>query len=99
MKRLEKLNKTLVKKYKSLVYTKNLDIKVLKKKIDLLQEDSIALNPDKKMTIQEIIDEFKISRKTIDRMRKDKGLNPPVESDKKGVVWIVRKEFEKLFYD
>jgi len=89
----------LVKKYKSLVYTKNLDIKILNSKIRLLQKDEKALNPDKKMTVQEIMDEFKISRKTIDRMRKDKGLNPPIESCKKGVVWIVRKDFEKLFYD
>lgn len=51
------------------------------------------------MTVKEIMDEFKISRKTIDRMRKDKGLNPSVESNKKGVVWIVRKDFEKIFYD
>jgi len=89
----------LVKKYKSLVYNKNLDIKILNNKIKLLQKDENALNPEQKMRIQEIMDEFKISRKTIDRMRKDKGLNPPIKSGKKGVVWIVRKDFEKLYYD
>ncbi|WP_084015859.1 hypothetical protein [Moheibacter sediminis] len=94
IKRLERLNKNLVKKYKDLLSSKNIDIRNLKKRVELS-----GRNPEEKLTIAELMDQYPVSRKTIDRMRKSKGLYPPIESNKKGTVHIVRKDFEALFYD
>lgn len=54
--------------------------------------------PEDKLTIKDIIAQYGISRKTIDRMR-HKGLGKKPESNKKEMVWIARNDLEKHLYD
>lgn len=85
-----------------LVKRKLLELSRLKKELELEKNKSLGylincIKPKSEndlLKIEDIVSEYKISRKTIDRMRaKRNGLKYSQKSPK-GTVWILRKDFE-----
>lgn len=67
-------------------YKMKLDIEAGKKNRD----------PNDPLTIDQIMAQYPVSRKTIDRYR-EKGMYPPINSKEKKRVVIIRKEFLKFW--
>lgn len=95
MKRLDTLSKNLVRKYKYL-QKKN---KGLEMKLELEIAKKHKKRPNDLLTIKDIINQYDLSRKTVDRMRKYEGLGKKPVSNKKEMVWIKREDLEKHLYD
>lgn len=71
------------------------EIRRYKMKLEIEAGKNIR-NPNDSLTIDEIMAQYPVSRKSIDRYRK-KGLYPPIDSNKKKRVVIVREEFLKFW--